>query len=148
MGEHKYITANSDIEKYRRIHQDDPSLNINDMILKDESFLQELKTINADLFVVVAFRMLPEAVWNMPKHGTINLHASLLPNYRGAAPINWAVINGEKQTGVTTFFLKHEIDTGDIINQQKVAKQRNHRHDDEHNILYVKSISLQGLSEF
>jgi len=88
--------------------------------LKDENFLQELKTINADLFVVVAFRMLPEAVWNMPKHGTINLHASLLPNYRGAAPINWAVINGEKQTGVTTFFLKHEIDTGDIINQQKV----------------------------
>jgi methionyl-tRNA formyltransferase len=88
--------------------------------LKDEDFIQQLKTIDADLFVVVAFRMLPEVVWNMPKHGTINLHASLLPNYRGAAPINWAVINGEKETGLTTFFLKHEIDTGDIILQEKV----------------------------
>jgi methionyl-tRNA formyltransferase len=88
--------------------------------LKDENFIEQLKIINADLFVVVAFRMLPEIVWNMPKHGTINLHASLLPNYRGAAPINWAVINGEKQTGATTFFLKHEIDTGDIIHQNKV----------------------------
>jgi methionyl-tRNA formyltransferase len=83
--------------------------------LKNPDFLQELKSFNADLQVVVAFRMLPEVVWQMPAKGTINLHASLLPQYRGAAPINWAVINGEKQTGVSTFFLKQEIDTGDLI---------------------------------
>ncbi len=83
--------------------------------LKDESFVHELKSLNADLQVVVAFRMLPEVVWNMPRLGTFNLHGSLLPQYRGAAPINWAVINGEKRTGVTTFFLKQEIDTGNII---------------------------------
>lgn len=83
--------------------------------LKDEEFIAELQELNADLFVVIAFRMLPEVVWMMPPLGTFNLHASLLPRYRGAAPINWAVINGETQTGVTTFFLKHEIDTGDII---------------------------------
>jgi methionyl-tRNA formyltransferase len=89
--------------------------------LKNEDFLKELKALDADLFVVVAFRMLPEVVWNMPPLGTINLHASLLPNYRGAAPINWAVINGEKETGVTTFKLQHEIDTGKIIFQEKIA---------------------------
>ncbi len=89
--------------------------------LKNEAFLNELKALNADLFVVVAFRMLPEAVWNMPPLGTINLHASLLPNYRGAAPINWAVINGEKETGVTTFKLQHEIDTGDVIFSEKIT---------------------------
>lgn len=83
--------------------------------LKDPEFLQTLRTYNADLQIVVAFRMLPEAVWNMPRLGTFNLHASLLPQYRGAAPINWAIINGETQTGITTFFLQHEIDTGDII---------------------------------
>lgn len=88
--------------------------------LKDESFVNELKSLNADLQVVVAFRMLPEVVWNMPKLGTFNLHGSLLPQYRGAAPINWAVINGEPKTGVTTFFLKHEIDTGNIIFNQEV----------------------------
>lgn len=87
--------------------------------LKSEEFLEKLKTYDADLQVVVAFRMLPIAVWNMPRLGTFNLHASLLPQYRGAAPINWAVINGEKETGVTTFFLKHEIDTGEIIFQEK-----------------------------
>ena len=86
--------------------------------LKDEEFLQQLRAINADLFIVVAFRMLPEVVWSMPRLGTFNLHASLLPQYRGAAPINWAIINGEKQTGVTTFFLQHEIDTGNIIFQE------------------------------
>lgn len=89
--------------------------------LKNPDFLKELAALNADLQVVVAFRMLPEVVWNMPKHGTINLHASLLPQYRGAAPINWAIINGEKTSGVTTFFLKHEIDTGDILFCEKVA---------------------------
>ena len=89
--------------------------------LKDEAFLAELKALNADLQVVVAFRMLPEVVWNMPPKGTINLHASLLPQYRGAAPINWVLINGEKETGVTTFFLKHEIDTGNILFTEKIT---------------------------
>lgn len=87
--------------------------------LKDEVFLEELRSLNAELQIVVAFRMLPEVVWNMPKYGTFNLHASLLPQYRGAAPINWAIINGEKETGATTFFLTHEIDTGKIILQEK-----------------------------
>lgn len=85
--------------------------------LKDPAFLDELRALRADLQIVVAFRMLPEAVWAMPRLGTFNLHASLLPQYRGAAPINWAVINGETETGVTTFFLRHAIDTGDIIRQ-------------------------------
>lgn len=89
--------------------------------LKDPAFLEELRNLKPDLQVVVAFRMLPEVVWNMPPYGTFNLHASLLPQYRGAAPINWAVINGETFTGVTTFFLNHEIDTGNIIMQQRVA---------------------------
>lgn len=88
--------------------------------LKDAAFLDELHALRADLQIVVAFRMLPEAVWNMPPMGTFNLHASLLPQYRGAAPINWAIINGETETGVTTFFLKHEIDTGEIIEQVRV----------------------------
>jgi methionyl-tRNA formyltransferase len=83
--------------------------------MKDERFLAELRSFNADLQVVVAFRMLPEVVWSMPRYGTFNVHAALLPQYRGAAPINWAIINGEKQTGVTTFFLDHDIDTGRII---------------------------------
>ena len=87
--------------------------------LKDEDFLQTLRELQIDLQIVVAFRMLPEVVWSMPPLGTFNLHASLLPQYRGAAPINWAMINGERETGVTTFFLKHEIDTGDIIFQDK-----------------------------
>lgn len=89
--------------------------------LKSEEFLKELKSLNANLQIVVAFRMLPEAVWNMPELGTFNLHASLLPQYRGAAPINWAIINGEKETGVTTFFLQQKIDTGDIIEQKKIT---------------------------
>lgn len=89
--------------------------------LKDETFQEELRALRADLQIVVAFRMLPESVWNMPRLGTFNLHASLLPQYRGAAPINWAIINGDKETGVTTFFLKHEIDTGDVIYRDVVA---------------------------
>lgn len=88
--------------------------------LKDPVFVEELRSFKADLQVVIAFRMLPEIIWNMPPLGTINLHASLLPDYRGAAPINWAIINGEKETGVCTFFLKHEIDTGDLIDCKKV----------------------------
>lgn len=88
--------------------------------LKNPQFLEELKALNADLQVVVAFRMLPELVWNMPPMGTINLHASLLPDYRGAAPINWAVIDGAEATGATTFKLKHEIDTGNVLLQEKI----------------------------
>lgn len=88
--------------------------------LKSPEFISQLKDIDADLFIVIAFRMMPESVWSMPSLGTFNLHASLLPKYRGAAPINRAIINGETETGVTTFFLKHEIDTGDIIESRKV----------------------------
>ena len=88
--------------------------------LRDEEFLAALKALDIDLGIVIAFRMLPEVVWAMPKYGTFNLHASLLPQYRGAAPINWAIINGEKQTGITTFLLNHEIDKGAIIEQQAV----------------------------
>ena len=89
--------------------------------LKDELFLQELRSYSADLQIVVAFRMLPEVVWNMPRLGTFNLHASLLPQYRGAAPINWAVMNGDTETGATTFMLQHEIDTGNIILQERIS---------------------------
>jgi methionyl-tRNA formyltransferase len=102
--------------------------------LKDPAFQQELASYAADLQIVVAFRMLPEAVWNMPPLGTFNLHASLLPNYRGAAPINWALINGETETGVTTFFLKQEIDTGSILFQEKIAIAPN----DDLGVVYEK----------
>ncbi len=93
--------------------------------LKNETFVEELRSLQADLQIVVAFRMLPEIVWNMPRLGTFNLHASLLPQYRGAAPINWAVINGDTETGITTFFLKHEIDTGEIIDQVRIPINSN-----------------------
>ena len=93
--------------------------------LKDPSFIQALSDLQADLFVVVAFRMLPEIVWNMPSKGTINLHASLLPEYRGAAPINWAIINGESITGVTTFFIEQEIDTGMVIEREALPISEN-----------------------
>ena len=93
--------------------------------LKDENFLNQLRELKADLQIVVAFRMLPEIVWNMPRLGTFNLHGSLLPQYRGAAPINWAVMNGEKETGVSTFFLQHEIDTGKIIFREKTPIDEN-----------------------
>ena len=107
--------------------------------LKDEAFQSELRALRADLQIVVAFRMLPESVWNMPRLGTFNLHASLLPQYRGAAPINWAIINGDKETGVTTFFLKHEIDTGDVIYRDVVAISE----DDNAGTLHDK-LMLQG----
>jgi methionyl-tRNA formyltransferase len=104
-----------------KIYANEQNLNIlQPTNLKNEAFIAELKLLKADLQIIVAFRMLPEVVWNMPKHGTFNLHASLLPQYRGAAPINWAIINGETKTGVTTFFLQHEIDTGNIILQEDV----------------------------
>ena len=91
--------------------------------LKDGEFIAELKALNADLFIVVAFRMLPKVIWEIPKKGTVNLHASILPNYRGAAPINWAIINGEKESGVTTFFINEKIDTGDVLLVEKTKIQ-------------------------
>jgi len=105
--------------------------------LKSEEFINEVKTLNANLQIVVAFRMLPEVIWNMPEIGTFNLHASLLPQYRGAAPINWAIINGEKETGVSTFFLQHKIDTGDIIAQEKVTIGENETAGELHDSLML-----------
>jgi methionyl-tRNA formyltransferase len=110
--------------------------------LKDEAFINQLKELNADLFVVVAFRMLPEVVWKMPKYGTINLHASLLPSYRGAAPINWAIINGEKQTGVTTFFINEQIDKGDVIFSYRVHIYENDNAGTLHDKLMVAGSDL------
>lgn len=110
--------------------------------LKDEAFLAELRALKADLQIVVAFRMLPEVVWNMPPMGTFNLHASLLPQYRGAAPINWAIINGEKETGITTFFLTHEIDTGNIILQEKINIEANDNAEVVHDKLMLLGAEL------
>jgi methionyl-tRNA formyltransferase len=110
--------------------------------LKNEQFLEELKALNADLQVVVAFRMLPEVVWTMPALGTINLHASLLPQYRGAAPINWVLINGERESGVTTFFLKHDIDTGDILFTEKVTLTGHETAGELHDRLMYKGAGL------
>ena len=119
--------------------------------LKDEAFLSELKSLNANLQVVVAFRMLPEAVWRMPKLGTFNLHASLLPNYRGAAPINWAIINGETKTGVTTFFIDDKIDTGAMILNKEIEISPNENAGELHDRLMllgseavVETLSLIG----
>ncbi len=110
--------------------------------LKDEAFVDELRTLNANLFIVIAFRMLPEVVWSMPELGTFNLHASLLPKYRGAAPINWAVMNGDKETGVTTFFLKHEIDTGDILRQERIEIKPTDNVGDVHDKLMLLGAEL------
>ena len=117
MGRHQTELSQSAVKKYA-VSQGLPVLQPEK--LKDETFLQQLSNFRADLQVVVAFRMLPEVVWNMSPHGTFNLHASLLPQYRGAAPINWAIINGEKKTGVTTFLLDHEIDTGLVLHREEV----------------------------
>jgi methionyl-tRNA formyltransferase len=111
--------------------------------LKDPEFLEELKSLHADVQIVVAFRMLPEVVWNMPPMGTINVHGSLLPQYRGAAPINWAVINGEKETGVTTFKLQHQIDTGDILLQESFSIGENETAGEVHD--RMKEIGAQLL---
>ncbi len=105
--------------------------------LKNEAFLERLTQLNANLQIVVAFRMLPKVVWQMPSFGTFNLHASLLPEYRGAAPINWAIINGEKKTGVTTFFIDEKIDTGEIILQKKVKVNKNETAGELHDRLMV-----------
>jgi methionyl-tRNA formyltransferase len=110
--------------------------------LKDENFLRALRALQADLQVVVAFRMLPEAVWKMPRLGTFNLHASLLPQYRGAAPINWAVMNGETETGVTTFFLQHEIDTGNILFREVVPIGENENAGEVHDKLKEAGANL------
>ena len=126
----------SDVKKYA-LSQNLPLLQPEK--LRDEEFLDSLKALNADLNIVVAFRMLPEVVWNMPKYGTYNLHGSLLPQYRGAAPINWAIINGEKETGVTTFKLVHEIDSGSIAFQSKVEIGNN----DNAGVIHDK-LMLQG----
>lgn len=117
VGKHQSVLQASPVKEYA-LSQNLPLLQPEK--LKDPAFLQQLKSWNADLQIVVAFRMLPEIIWNMPRLGTFNLHASLLPQYRGAAPINWAIVNGEKETGVSTFFLTHEIDTGKIIAQEKI----------------------------
>jgi len=117
MGRHQDTLQPSPVKQYALEH----NLKIMQPVkLKDPEFVEELRSLNADLQIVVAFRMLPEVVWSMPKYGTFNAHASLLPKYRGAAPINWAVINGDTETGITTFMLKHEIDTGDIIDQVRI----------------------------
>ena len=108
--------------------------------LKDEEFLNDLRALEADLQIVVAFRMLPEVVWDMPRLGTFNLHASLLPQYRGAAPINWAVINGDTNTGITTFFLEHEIDTGNVLLQRSIPIAE----DDNVGIVHDKLMELGG----
>jgi len=110
--------------------------------LKSEYFIETLKSFNADLFVVVAFRMLPELVWSLPKEGTINLHTSLLPNYRGAAPINWVLINGERETGITTFFIDKQIDAGAIIQQEKIELTKNTTAAELHNTLMNKGSEL------
>lgn len=120
--------------------------------LKNPQFIEELQSLQADLQIVVAFRMLPEVVWNMPPMGTINVHGSLLPQYRGAAPINWAVINGEKETGVTTFKLKHEIDTGDILMQERISIGENESAGEVHDRMKEIGAQLlvrtvQGLAE-
>ncbi len=120
--------------------------------LKNPAFLEQLSSLRADLQVVVAFRMLPELVWNMPPLGTINLHASLLPQYRGAAPINWAVINGEKETGVTTFKLQHEIDTGNVLLQEKIPIGENETAGELHDRMKVIGSTLllktvQGIAD-
>jgi len=120
MGRHGSVLQASPVKKYA-VEQGIPVLQPER--LKDPLFVEQLRALKADLQIVVAFRMLPEVVWSMPPLGTFNLHASLLPQYRGAAPINWAIINGDKETGVTTFFLKHEIDTGDIIHQERIPIQ-------------------------
>jgi methionyl-tRNA formyltransferase len=119
--------------------------------LKNPAFLEELRNLRADLQIVVAFRMLPELVWNMPSMGTVNLHGSLLPQYRGAAPINWAIINGETETGVTTFKLQHDIDTGNILLQERILIDDNETASELHDRMKIIGASLvvrtvQGLA--
>ena len=134
VGRHGSVLQAPEVKKYAR-EKGIPVLQPEKM--KDPEFVEQLRQFNADVQVVVAFRMLPEVVWNMPPMGTFNLHASLLPQYRGAAPINWAVINGETETGITTFFLKHEIDTGKIIQQVRVPIHETDNVEDVHDRLML-----------
>ncbi len=129
----------SDVKKYAVEH----GLNLlQPKNMKSPEFIEQLQSLQADIQVVVAFRMMPEIVWNMPPMGTINVHGSLLPQYRGAAPINWAIINGEKETGVTTFKLKHEIDTGDILLQKKVPIDADDTVGDIYSVLMAEGAQL------
>ena len=139
MGRHGSVLQPSPVKQYALEH----GLKILQPVkLKDPEFVEELRQLKADLQIVVAFRMLPEVVWSMPPLGTFNAHASLLPKYRGAAPINWAVINGETETGITTFFLKHEIDTGDIIQQVRIPIEETDNVGTVHDKLMVLSGQL------
>lgn len=139
VGRHQTELSASPVKKYA-VSQNIPVLQ--PAKLKDESFLEELRALKADLQIVVAFRMLPEVVWNMPRLGTFNLHAALLPQYRGAAPINWAIINGDTQTGITTFFLDHDIDTGRVIQRVPVPILDTDNAEDIHDKLMVLGADL------
>ena len=139
MGRHQTELSQSAVKQYA-VAQGLPVLQPER--LKDEAFLQQLREYAADLQIVVAFRMLPEAVWAMPPHGTFNLHAALLPQYRGAAPINWAIINGETQTGITTFFLDHDIDTGRVIQRVPVPILYTDNAEDVHDKLMTLGAKL------
>lgn len=134
IGRHGSVLKASAVKEYAVAH-DLPVLQ--PIKFKEGDFLEELRALKADLQIVVAFRMLPEVVWAMPRYGTFNLHASLLPQYRGAAPINWAVINGDKETGITTFFLQHEIDTGKVIQQERVSIEETDNVGDVHDKLML-----------
>lgn len=132
------IISKSAVKEYIELHNESNEQQITLLQpekLREETFISELESLRADLFIVVAFRMLPKIVWSMPKLGTFNLHASLLPNYRGAAPINWAIINGETKTGVTTFFLNEKIDCGAILQQQEVEIKPEYNIENLYNIL-------------
>ena len=139
-GRGKKKLIESDVKKFALEH----NLNIlQPKNLKSPEFVETLRALKADLQIVVAFRMLPEVVWNMPRLGTINVHGSLLPKYRGAAPINWAVINGEKESGVTTFLLQHEIDTGDLLLQKSTSIGENETAGEVYNrLMYVGAEAL------
>lgn len=139
IGRHQTELSSSPVKRYAS-EQGIPVLQPEK--LKNETFLDELRALKADLQVVVAFRMLPEVVWDMPRLGTFNLHAALLPQYRGAAPINWAIINGDKETGVTTFFLDHDIDTGKVIKRVPVPILDTDNAEDVHDKLMVLGADL------
>lgn len=139
VGRHQETLSQSAVKQYA-VAQGIPVLQPER--LKDEAFLEELRSYEADLQVVVAFRMLPEAVWAMPRLGTFNLHAALLPQYRGAAPINWAIINGDTETGITTFFLDHDIDTGVVIHRQAVPIHETDNAEDIHDRLMLLGAEL------
>ncbi|MEA3452497.1 MAG: methionyl-tRNA formyltransferase [Bacteroidota bacterium] len=129
----------SDVKKYA---QENGLKILQPQNLKNEDFISEIINLKPDLIVVLAFRMLPKVIWQIPKYGTVNLHASLLPNYRGAAPINWAIINGEKETGVTTFFIDEKIDTGNIISQNKITIEYEDNAETLHDKIMLKGADL------